>query len=175
MNKICYVFRFAWLIMGSGLDDLNLLAFLLQLRPIMAVHNQWPSKTRSIPCWTASVFSSATMNGEHRVTTHILNSLTESKSRIDPRLHKITPEYTWTLLRMNYHPYITPRRPEYRPPPLRTVSCHSPVVMEMCVLGNRCLTNGLSLLFVTISAFRLCLPNRCLAMVIFVKNKVQKV
>jgi hypothetical protein len=36
------------------------------------------------------------------------------------------------------------------------------------VLPNRCLVNRLPLLFVAIPAFRRCLPNRCLAMVIFV-------
>jgi hypothetical protein len=37
---------------------LDLLALLLQLQPIITVHNQWLSETRSIPYWTTSVFSS---------------------------------------------------------------------------------------------------------------------
>jgi hypothetical protein len=38
---------------------LDLLTLLLQLQPIITAHNQWLSKTRSVPYWTTSVFSSA--------------------------------------------------------------------------------------------------------------------
>jgi hypothetical protein len=34
----------------------------LQLQSIMTAHHQWPSKTRSIPFWTTSVFSSTLTN-----------------------------------------------------------------------------------------------------------------
>jgi hypothetical protein len=43
---------------GFCIGWLNLLAFLLQLQSIITAHNQWLPRTRSIPYWTASVFSS---------------------------------------------------------------------------------------------------------------------
>jgi hypothetical protein len=43
-------------------------SFLLQLQSIIAADNQWLSKTRSIPYWTTSVFSSAVTNDERRIT-----------------------------------------------------------------------------------------------------------
>jgi hypothetical protein len=47
----------------------------LQLQSILTAHNQWLSKTRSIPYWTTSVFSSAVTNDERRITAHTLNCL----------------------------------------------------------------------------------------------------
>jgi hypothetical protein len=45
--------------MGSGLDDWIYWHFyVLQFQPIIAAHNQWLPKARSIPYWTTSVFSS---------------------------------------------------------------------------------------------------------------------
>jgi hypothetical protein len=46
---------------GFWIGWLDLLALLLQLQnlqPITTAHNQWLPKTRSIPYWTMSVFSS---------------------------------------------------------------------------------------------------------------------
>jgi hypothetical protein len=40
----------------------------LQLQPIITAHNQWPSMTRSIPCWTTSVVSSTVTNDDWRLT-----------------------------------------------------------------------------------------------------------
>jgi hypothetical protein len=40
----------------------------LQLQSVMTAHNQWLSRTRSIPYWTTSVFSSTVMNDEQRIT-----------------------------------------------------------------------------------------------------------
>jgi hypothetical protein len=57
----------------------------LQLQSIITSHNQWLSKTRSIPCWTTSVFSSTVTNDERRTTnqcSHIELPLTTSVWRI---------------------------------------------------------------------------------------------
>jgi hypothetical protein len=43
---------------GFWIGWLDLLALLLELQSIIKAHNQWHSKTRSIPYWTTSVFSS---------------------------------------------------------------------------------------------------------------------
>jgi hypothetical protein len=37
----------------------------LQLQWILTAYNPWLSKTRSIPCWTTSVFPSTVTNGAH--------------------------------------------------------------------------------------------------------------
>jgi hypothetical protein len=49
----------------------------LQFKPIITAHNQWLPKTRSIPYWTMSVFSSTVTNHKRRIPAHILNSLTK--------------------------------------------------------------------------------------------------
>jgi hypothetical protein len=43
---------------GFWIGWLDILALWLQLQSIIAGHNQWPSKTCSIPYWTTSAFSS---------------------------------------------------------------------------------------------------------------------
>jgi hypothetical protein len=43
---------------GFGIGWLHLLTLLLQLQSIITAHNPGLSQTRSIPCWTTSVFSS---------------------------------------------------------------------------------------------------------------------
>jgi hypothetical protein len=43
---------------GFWIGWFDLLALLLQLQSIITAHNQWLLKTRSIPYWTTSVFSS---------------------------------------------------------------------------------------------------------------------
>jgi hypothetical protein len=47
----------------------------LQLQPIITAHNQWLSKTRSIPNRTTSVYISSVTNGEWWNTVHTLNCL----------------------------------------------------------------------------------------------------
>jgi hypothetical protein len=55
----------------------------LQLQPIITAHNQWLSKTRAIPYWTTSVFSSAVTNAKRRVPAHSLEaSRVESESYV---------------------------------------------------------------------------------------------
>jgi hypothetical protein len=53
---------YAWrIITGSGLDDWIYWHFCYNyssLQSLITAHNQWLSKTRSFPSWTASVFSS---------------------------------------------------------------------------------------------------------------------
>jgi hypothetical protein len=44
---------------GFWIGWMHLLTLILQLQSITRVHDQWLSKTRSIPYWTMSVFSSA--------------------------------------------------------------------------------------------------------------------
>jgi hypothetical protein len=57
----------------------------LQLESITTAHNQWLSATRSIHCWTASVFSSTVTNGERRNhCSHIELPWTTSVWRITP-------------------------------------------------------------------------------------------
>jgi hypothetical protein len=43
---------------GFWIAWLDLLALLLQLQSIITAHNRWLPKTRSIPYWTTSIFSS---------------------------------------------------------------------------------------------------------------------
>jgi hypothetical protein len=42
----------------------------LQLQSIVTAHNQWLSKTPSIPYWTTSVFSSTVTNDKRRIPDH---------------------------------------------------------------------------------------------------------
>jgi hypothetical protein len=51
----------------------------LQLQSIITAHNQWVSRTRSIPYWTTSVFSSTATNDERRITES-LDSLTNEQN-----------------------------------------------------------------------------------------------
>jgi hypothetical protein len=46
-----------------------------QLHSIMTAHNQWRSKTRSVPYCTTSVFSSTVTNDNRRIPAHTLNCL----------------------------------------------------------------------------------------------------
>jgi hypothetical protein len=56
--KYCLVSRVPWLVMtGCGLDDWIYWHLLLQ--SLITAHNRWLPKTRSIPYWTTSVFSSS--------------------------------------------------------------------------------------------------------------------
>jgi hypothetical protein len=69
---------------GLWIRWLDLLALLLQLQSVMTAHNQWLSKTRSIPYWITSVFSSTVMNDERLITAHILNCLERRLSDESP-------------------------------------------------------------------------------------------
>jgi hypothetical protein len=67
----------------------------LQLIPIITAHNQWLSKTRSIPCWTTSVFSSTVTN-----LVLIYESVTSPASVVRwLTLHSWTLNF-WILLRL---------------------------------------------------------------------------
>jgi hypothetical protein len=67
----------------------------LQLQPITTAHNQWLSKTRSIPCRTTSVFSSTATD-----SVPIYESVTSSGSVIRC-LQGWTLNF-WILLRLNH-------------------------------------------------------------------------
>jgi hypothetical protein len=65
---------------GLWIKWLGLLALLLQLQSMITARNRWLCKTRSIPCWTKSVFSYTVTNDqrtipsgwtEWRATTHL--------------------------------------------------------------------------------------------------------
>jgi hypothetical protein len=89
----------------------------LQLESIITARNQWFSTTRSIPCWTTSVFSSTVTNDERRITAHTLNSsesvilrLTVSQSvslGVEPHLGLMTG---YLLLFDNYGFVLVGRR-----------------------------------------------------------------
>jgi hypothetical protein len=69
----------------------------LQLQPIITAHSQWLSKTRSLPYWTTSVFSSPVSD-----LVLIYESVTSSASVVRwLTLHSWTLSY-WALLRRNH-------------------------------------------------------------------------
>jgi hypothetical protein len=79
---------------GFWIGLLDLLALLLQLQQIISAQNQWLSKTRSIPHWTTSVFSSTATNGERKIPSSAsvvrwltLHSGTLNFSRMNSSLH----------------------------------------------------------------------------------------
>jgi hypothetical protein len=76
----------------------------LQLQPITTAHNQWMSKTCSIPYWITSVFSSSVTNDERKILFDWIIELPYECQMI---------HLSWTEL--------TSRWTEYRSP-LRTVS-----------------------------------------------------
>jgi hypothetical protein len=83
--------------MGSGLDDwmIGFIGTSLQLQAIKTARNQWLSKTRSIPYWTTSVFSSAATD-----LVLIYESVTSSPSVVHwLTLHSWTLNF-WILLRL---------------------------------------------------------------------------
>jgi hypothetical protein len=63
----------------------------LQLQSLMTAHNQWLSKTRSIPYWTTSVFSSTVTD-----MVSIYESLTSSAS-VSAGLHSTAEHSTSEL------------------------------------------------------------------------------
>jgi hypothetical protein len=79
---------------GFWIRWLDLLALLLQLKSLWAAHNQWLLKTRSVPYWTTSVFSSTVTD-----LVLIYELVTSSASVV----HWLTL-YRWTLdfSRMTY-------------------------------------------------------------------------
>jgi hypothetical protein len=82
---------------GFWIGWFNLLALLLQLQSIVTAHNQWLLKTRSIPYWTTSVFSSTVTD-----LVLIYESITSSASVVRwLTLHSWTLNSLTTDLRLN--------------------------------------------------------------------------
>jgi hypothetical protein len=108
----------------------------LQLQSIMTARNHWRSMTRSIPCWTTSIFSSTVANHESRLT------------HWSPAEWRFSDE---TLECTNELHFINVRDPNRE--------------FDYCSSWMRCLKNVREP-FVSgspILAFRLRLPSRCLA------------
>jgi hypothetical protein len=59
---------------GFWIGWLDLLTPSLQLQPLITEHKQWLSKTRSIPYWSTSVFSSTVTNDERKISAHSLKN-----------------------------------------------------------------------------------------------------
>jgi hypothetical protein len=100
---------------GLWIGWLNLLALLLQLRPIKTAHNQWPSKTHSIPYWTTSVFSFTVTN-----LILIYESVTSSASVVRwLTLHSWTLNCSYEWLKWLHEStlFYNSGRTEDRPPP----------------------------------------------------------
>jgi hypothetical protein len=71
----------------------------LQLQSIITANNQWLSKTRSIPCWTTSVFSSAATD-----LVPIYESITSSPSVVRwLTLHSLALNSLTNELRLNWN------------------------------------------------------------------------
>jgi hypothetical protein len=113
--------------MGSGLDYWIYWLF-LALTINYESSQSLTARTRSIPYWTTSVFTSTC--DEQRITAHTLNCLERRLS-------------SESLLRMNYESLITSMRPEYRSPsqkvPLLFSHCHGNVFVNIRCHGNLCL------------------------------------
>jgi hypothetical protein len=145
LNIVTYE-GFAWLIItGSGLDDWIYWHFFTIT--ITTAHNQWLPKTRSIPYWTTSVFSSTVTD-----LVLIYESVTSSVSVVRwLALHKLN---FWILLRLIHWT------------PLRI----SQWIHEWTLFYNSGRTEERSrprtvrLLLRLFVAARTCLPNRCQAM-----------
>jgi hypothetical protein len=152
-----------------------------QLQPVITAHSQWLPKTGSIPYWTTSVFSctatdlvliyESVISSASVVRWLTLNCLTNAEWR-----KSLATELSWTELnslmtaplRMNPEltSYITSGRTKYKSPYLTVplLFCVYLFPRNVC-LASRWLAKD----------FRVCsfprervLPNRCLAMVIFV-------
>jgi hypothetical protein len=111
---------------GSWIGRLHLLAFLLQLQRIITAYNLWLSKTRSIPYWTTSVFSSV-------VTDLVLNyeSVTSASGVRWLTLH------IWTLNSLTAELLLTRSS-------LHSFLCGLRVTMEnVCCHGNVLAGNGI--------------------------------
>jgi hypothetical protein len=134
--------------MGSGLDDWIYWHFFTNT--INYDSSQSMTRTRSIPCWTTSVFFSTLTNDERRIAAHTLNCLERYLS--DESLS-----------------FITSRRLEYRSPsqtvPLLFSRCHGNVFVNIRCHGNLCLaTSYLTTGCPTVDCVtsRICLLRRCL-------------
>jgi hypothetical protein len=114
----------------------------LQLQSIMTAHNQWLSKTRSVPYWTTSVFSSAVTNDERRITGHTMNCLLTSELRLPNEFCRAFSSCP---------PFITSCGPN-----------RDHLFQQFTLLREPCANSAATLCF-TIPAFRRCIPNRCLA------------
>jgi hypothetical protein len=85
---------------GFWIGLLDLLALVLLWQPIITAHSQWLPKTRSIPCWTTGVFSSAVTD-----LVLIYESVTSSASVVRWLTLHSWPLNYWTafsiILRLN--------------------------------------------------------------------------
>jgi hypothetical protein len=61
----------------------------LQLQSVMTAHNQWLSTTRSIPCWTTSVFPSTVTNAEPVTAAHWTPTECRMKNLLNSRLNSL--------------------------------------------------------------------------------------
>jgi hypothetical protein len=125
---------------GFWIEWLNLLALLLQIQPTITAHNQWLSKTRSIPYWTASVFSFAVTD-----LVLIYESVTSSASIV-----RWLTLHSWTLNSLTNSEWLISPELNYLPG-------------EPNIRKSPCLTVLLLFCFVFVSTGT-CLPNRCQAM-----------
>jgi hypothetical protein len=141
----------------------------LQLQTSITAHNQWLLKTRTIPYWTTSVFPSTVtdlvviyysatyeslrMNDEWRITFEwTLSSLVNESEWI----------HEWTLFHKSERTEEKPRPPRT----LRLLLCvFHPLLWN--VPGDLLPSNGGPYTVICLTS-RICSPNRCLAMVIFV-------
>jgi hypothetical protein len=146
------------MITGSGLDDWIYWRFYYNCsssQSLITGHNQWLSKTRSIPYWTMSVFSSTVTD-----LVPIYESVNSSASVVRLlTLHSWTLNHDWLLFyesltyewllvyewlndfRINYVSFYTSVRTEYM-----TLHLTARLLLRLFVGEGTCL------------------PNRCLAM-----------
>jgi hypothetical protein len=118
----------------------------LQLQSIITAHNQWLSKTRSIPCWTTSVFCSAWLTWLSFTSRSLLqlpSSALANNPQLNTELLTLTTELrlTWTMsvwwinLRCS-HTFVDSVDEESA---LRTKSVSMNPHLHRNVLASRCL------------------------------------
>jgi hypothetical protein len=143
----------------------------LRLKSIITAQSQWLPKTRSVPYWATRVLPSTVMNNERRIAPELFLG---SPFYWDGLERRLSAECSADL-RMNsvlYFPGL-PNMDHHLEQLVVILSVAKEIFVKSSltwerVLVSHCLSNGLSLLFVTISSFRRCLLNRCLAMIMFV-------
>jgi hypothetical protein len=107
----------------------------------MTAYNQWLSTTRSIPCWTTSVFSSTVTKEERRITAHTLNCLER----------RLSDEFSRSCLHGSL----------YRLARIHGNPCKWFVITKTCLLKRSLVSNRGSI--VDCFNSRMCLPKRCMA------------
>jgi hypothetical protein len=143
----------------------------VQLQLIITAHNQGLSKTHSIPYWTTSVFSSAVID------LVLIYELVASCTAIACwlTLHSWTSEFSYDwIFELPYEcqmtelswTELTSRQTKYKSP------CLTVPLLFCCICchGNVTYRNIIQQWIIPwlFIAAKTCLPNRCLAMVIFV-------